>query len=96
MQLGPVVGHTDDSSTRIWIQVSDEPARYKLRVEGVKTGRIKALDMPGQIAEGAALGILTEAEAALLLDEYLDVSELAAYSTVTSLILNLNQTIVKE
>lgn len=35
MQLGPVVGHTDDSSTRIWIQVSDEPARYKLRVEGV-------------------------------------------------------------
>ena len=29
-------------------------------------------------------------------DEYLNVSELAAYSSVTSLILNLNQTIVKE
>jgi hypothetical protein len=35
LQLGPVVGHTDDSSTRIWIQVGDDPARYALRVEGV-------------------------------------------------------------
>ncbi len=40
----------------------------RLRVEGVKTGRIRALDMPGQIAEGRELGILTEEEAALLLD----------------------------
>ena len=45
-----------------------EPLERKLRVEGVKTGRIKALDMPGQIAEGRALNILTEDEAALLLD----------------------------
>jgi acyl-CoA dehydrogenase len=50
------------------LAVKAEPVERKLRVEGVKTGRIKALDMPGQIAEGAALGILTEAEAALLLD----------------------------
>ena len=35
LQLGPVVGHTDDTSTRIWIQVVDDPARYALRVEGV-------------------------------------------------------------
>jgi hypothetical protein len=35
LQLGPVVGHTDDTSTRIWIQVGDDPARYRLRVEGV-------------------------------------------------------------
>jgi len=35
LQLGPIVGHTDDTSTRIWIQVADDPARYKLRVEGV-------------------------------------------------------------
>jgi hypothetical protein len=35
LQLGPVVGHTNDTSTRIWIQVSDDPARYALRVEGV-------------------------------------------------------------
>lgn len=33
--MGPVVGHTDDSSSRIWIQVSDDPSRYALRVEGV-------------------------------------------------------------
>ena len=35
LQLGPVVGHTDDSSTRIWIQVGDDPANYALRVDGV-------------------------------------------------------------
>lgn len=35
LQLGPVVGHTDDRSTRIWIQVGDDPSRYALRVEGV-------------------------------------------------------------
>lgn len=35
LQLGPVVGHTDDTSTRIWIQVGDDPSRYGLRVEGV-------------------------------------------------------------
>jgi acyl-CoA dehydrogenase len=45
-----------------------EPLERKLRIEGVKTGRIKALDMPGQIAAGRELNILTEDEAALLLD----------------------------
>jgi acyl-CoA dehydrogenase len=45
-----------------------EPLERKLRVEGVKTGRIASLDMPGQIAEGRQLGILSAGEAALLLD----------------------------
>jgi acyl-CoA dehydrogenase len=45
-----------------------EPIDRRLRVEGVKTGRIKALDVPGQIREGQALGIITNAEASLLLD----------------------------
>jgi acyl-CoA dehydrogenase len=45
-----------------------EPVERKLRVEGVKSGRIKALDMPSQIREGEALGILGAEEAALLLD----------------------------
>jgi acyl-CoA dehydrogenase len=45
-----------------------EPLERKLRVEGVKTGRIAALDMPGQITEGRRLGILSDGEAALLLD----------------------------
>jgi hypothetical protein len=37
LQLGPVVGHTDDGSARIWIQIRafDDPAQYALRVEGV-------------------------------------------------------------
>jgi acyl-CoA dehydrogenase len=35
----------------------------KLRVEGVRTGRVGALDLPGQIEQGRALGILTAAEA---------------------------------
>src|SRR5262245_54454781 len=35
LALGPVVGHTDETSTRIWIQVVDDPLNYKLRVYGV-------------------------------------------------------------
>lgn len=34
LRLGPVVGHTDDSSSRVWIQAIDDPALYALRVEG--------------------------------------------------------------
>jgi hypothetical protein len=33
--LGPVLGHTDHESTRIWIQVADDPALYAVRVEGL-------------------------------------------------------------
>jgi acyl-CoA dehydrogenase len=43
-----------------------EPIEKTLRVEGVKTGRIAALDLPGQIEEGLALGIISAAEATLL------------------------------
>jgi hypothetical protein len=32
--LGPIVGHTDHSSTRIWIQAGSNPAEYTLRVPG--------------------------------------------------------------
>jgi hypothetical protein len=34
LRLGPVVGHTDDTTARVWIQVADDPDRYVLRVEG--------------------------------------------------------------
>jgi acyl-CoA dehydrogenase len=50
------------------LAVRVEPIDRRLRVEGVKTGRIQSLDMPGQIREGRQLGILSEEEAALLLD----------------------------
>ena len=45
-----------------------EPLERRLRVDGVKTGRIRSLDFAGQVAEGQALGLLSEAEARLLLD----------------------------
>jgi len=34
LELGPVVGHTDATTTRIWIQAFDDPAFYVLRVPG--------------------------------------------------------------
>jgi acyl-CoA dehydrogenase len=40
----------------------------KLRVEGVKTGRIRALELPAQIDAGLALGIISDNDAAVLRD----------------------------
>ena len=45
-----------------------EPLEKRIRVEGVKTGRVTALDMAGQIAQAEAAGILSQTEAALLRD----------------------------
>lgn len=35
LQLGPIVGHTDSQSTRIWIRVFNNPGLYALRITGV-------------------------------------------------------------
>jgi acyl-CoA dehydrogenase len=43
-----------------------EPLEKRLRVEGMKTGRLTALDLAAQIEEGRSLGILTDEEAQLL------------------------------
>ena len=43
-----------------------EPLEKRIRVDGVKTGRITALDLPGQIQQAVAAGILSETEAATL------------------------------
>jgi acyl-CoA dehydrogenase len=43
-----------------------EPIEKRLRVEGVKTGKVTALDLPSQIQQGLAAGILSETEAATL------------------------------
>jgi acyl-CoA dehydrogenase len=43
-----------------------EPLERRIRVEGVKTGRIHALDLPGQIEEAHALGLLNPQEAELM------------------------------
>jgi acyl-CoA dehydrogenase len=45
-----------------------EPLEKRLRVEGVKTGRITALDLPGQIQQGLEIGLISETEAAMLRD----------------------------
>ncbi len=50
------------------LSVATEPLEKRLRVEGVKTGRITALDLPGQIEQAAAVGLLNASEAQLLRD----------------------------
>src|SRR5580658_7028662 len=45
-----------------------EPLLKRIRVEGVKTGRVTALDLPGQIAQALGAGIVSETEAAALKD----------------------------
>jgi acyl-CoA dehydrogenase len=50
------------------LAVAAEPLEKKLRVEGVKTGRVTAPDLPGQIEQGLAIGLLTAAEAQQLRD----------------------------
>jgi acyl-CoA dehydrogenase len=53
-----------------------EPIEKRIRVEGVKTGRVTALDVPGQIAQALAAGIISETEAASLRDYDRKVMEL--------------------
>jgi acyl-CoA dehydrogenase len=45
-----------------------EPVEKRIRVEGVKTGRVTALDLPGQITQAQALGIISEEEGTALRD----------------------------
>jgi acyl-CoA dehydrogenase len=53
-----------------------ESLEKRIRVEGIKTGRVTALDIAGQITQALNLGILTEAEAAVLRDYEAKVSNL--------------------
>jgi acyl-CoA dehydrogenase len=48
------------------LAIAAEPIEKRIRVEGVKTGRVTALDLPGQIREAQAAGIISDAEAAQL------------------------------
>jgi acyl-CoA dehydrogenase len=50
------------------LSVRAEPLEKRLRVEGVKTGSITALDLPGQIDQALAIGLIDATEAALLRD----------------------------
>lgn len=53
-----------------------EPIEKRIRVEGTKTGKVTALDVPGQIAQALAVGIISETEAAMLRDYDRKVMEL--------------------
>jgi acyl-CoA dehydrogenase len=53
-----------------------ESLEKRIRVDGVKTGRVTALDLPGQIFQALSLGILSQAEAAVLRDYDAKVSDL--------------------
>ncbi|HEX8783697.1 MAG TPA: acyl-CoA dehydrogenase domain-containing protein, partial [Steroidobacteraceae bacterium] len=48
------------------LAVQLEPLEKRIRVEGVNTGRITALDFPARIQQALAAGILSETEAAAL------------------------------
>ena len=48
------------------LSITAEPIEKRIRVEGQKTGKVTALDLPGQISQSLALGIITETEAAML------------------------------
>jgi acyl-CoA dehydrogenase len=53
-----------------------EPIEKRIRIEGTKTGRVTALDLPGQIQQSLAAGIITETEAAQMRDYDRKVMEL--------------------
>jgi hypothetical protein len=53
-----------------------EPIEKRIRVEGVKAGKVTALDVPGQIAQALSQGIISETEAASLRDYDRKVMEL--------------------
>jgi acyl-CoA dehydrogenase len=66
------------------LSVTAEPLEKRLRVEGVKTGRITALDLPGQIEQAVSIGLLNAAEAQLLRDydrKVMDIINVDDFST---------------
>ena len=50
------------------LAVQMEPLEKRIRVEGVRTGKVTALDLPGRIQQALAAGLISETEAAALRD----------------------------
>ena len=59
IELGPIVGHTDHQSTRIWIKVFDDPALYRLRVAGVGTFDFVKTETTGPLEFRTAIAVAT-------------------------------------
>lgn len=53
--LGPVLGHTDHRSTRIWVQVRDDPRDYAVRVDGAGLFPFESTEIGGAIEFGTAI-----------------------------------------
>jgi hypothetical protein len=59
LKLGPIVGHTDHQSTRIWIQVFDDPGLYDLRVQGAGTFRFFRTETSGPLEFRTGIAVAT-------------------------------------
>ncbi|GGE00631.1 hypothetical protein GCM10011529_03610 [Polymorphobacter glacialis] len=55
--LGPVVGHTDFRSSRVWIEVAGDPADYTLRVQGAGQFAFVSTEAPGPLEFRTAIAI---------------------------------------
>lgn len=55
--LGPIVGHTDHHSARIWIRVKDDPSSYYLRVTGHGVFRFNSTEAPSKPEFGTAIAV---------------------------------------
>ncbi len=59
IELGPIVGHTDHLSTRIWIKVFDDPGLYRLRIVGVGTFDFASTETTGPLEFRTAIAVAT-------------------------------------
>lgn len=59
IELGPIVGHTDHQSTRIWIKVFDDPGFYKLKVAGVGSFDFVRTEVLGPLEFRTAIAMAT-------------------------------------
>jgi hypothetical protein len=55
LRLGPIIGHTDDKSARIWIRVFDEPALYTVTIHGI--GEFQFVSTENSFEFGTAIAI---------------------------------------
>lgn len=49
LKLGPIVGHTTEADSTVWIQCADDPGFYSLRVEGAGTFPFVSTEAPGPL-----------------------------------------------
>ena len=73
LEPGNALGQLQEA---LLLALAAEPLEKRIRIEGTKTGRVTALDLPGQVEQALAAGIITATEAARLRDYDRKVMEL--------------------